>query len=321
MNLSLLESISGCRVLVIGDVMLDEYIIGHVRRISPEAPIPVVEAAHREYRPGGASNVAANIAALGGVPLLCGVVGVDEAARTLGHVLGDAGLGVPALIGAADRPTTLKSRIMAHGQQMLRLDSESTAPIPEEVEADVLAWVRASMGQAKACVLSDYAKGVLTPGLCVAIMALAGEHGVPVVVDPKARDFGRYAGATVITPNLREAAVAANHPPDGPHDVDALAADLMTAVGGAALLITRSEAGMSLYQPGVAALHIPTRAQAVHDVTGAGDTVVGALALALAARAPLADAAGMANVAAGIVVGKLGTATVTPAELRAAVGG
>ncbi len=316
----ILDAFAGKRVLVIGDVMLDEYITGEVRRISPEAPIPVVETRGHEYRPGGASNVAVNIATLGGVPLLCGVVGDDDMADKLALVLQPVdSSGEMALVHSKDRPTTVKTRIVAHGQQMLRLDTESQQPIPELIEERIISWFRGECARADACVLSDYAKGVLTPRLCRTLITMARAANLPVIVDPKGRQYDRYSGATVITPNKREAALAANVAADRPYDVDVVAIKLLDELGGANLLVTRSEEGMSLYRAGHAPLHIPTHALKVYDVTGAGDTVVGALALGLAAGAALPVAAHLANVAAGVVVGQLGAASLTREELRTSV--
>lgn len=307
-------------ILVVGDVMLDEYIYGTVKRISPEAPIPIVETQRREYRPGGASNVARNIAALGGTPLLCGIVGTDAHAAILSAHLHDS---VAAhhltLIPAADRPTTLKTRVVAHGQQMLRLDTEQTDPISSVLEDALMTVIQAAMPRVAACVLSDYAKGVLTPALCARVMALGHQLRVPIIVDPKGCDFAKYRGADVLTPNLGEAALASGIPVDGLTAPDRMADPLLQLLPGTALLITRGEAGMSLYQVAAPPRHIPAMSRAVYDVTGAGDTVVAVLALALASGSPLEEAIVLANLAAGEVVSKLGTSTVTLAELRGAL--
>jgi rfaE bifunctional protein kinase chain/domain len=317
----IISAFSGQSILVVGDVMLDEYIWGDVRRISPEAPVPVVETRQRTYRPGGAGNVAANIGALGGLPLLCGVVGADPPAEQLAQALALDRPGiVVGLIRSPSQPTTVKSRIVAHGQQMLRLDTEANRPIPPEAENMVLAWCDQRMAQATACVLSDYAKGVLTERVCRALIELARARGLPVVVDPKGRDYGKYAGATVVTPNTHEAAVALGLAPGAMLDADRAAEALLGLLPGTSLLITHGAAGMSLYRAGQPRVHIPARTRPVYDVTGAGDTVVATLALAVAAGAPLERAAVIANAAAGIVVGKVGTATVALDELRDALG-
>ena len=316
----ILAAFPGKRVLVIGDVMLDEYIWGEVRRISPEAPVPVVKTQRRTYRPGGAGNAAANIAALGGLPLLCGVVGQDAMISQLVQALAENGVTInDGLIPSPDRPTTVKSRIVAQDQQMLRLDIETQQPISSHVEDAVLAWCKQHIDRTNVCILSDYAKGVLTGRVCQEIIGLVRSKNLPVVVDPKGQDYCKYAGATVVTPNAHEAAIATNHLTNAPFDLGHTAQYLLDQLAEASLLITQGAEGMSLYRHGQPRLHIPAKARNVYDVTGAGDTVVATLALALAAGAALEQAAHLANLAAGIVVGKFGTATVTRDELLAAI--
>ncbi|MDW8267735.1 MAG: PfkB family carbohydrate kinase, partial [Anaerolineae bacterium] len=204
-------------MLIVGDLMLDEYIWGDVRRISPEAPVPVVHRRGQSYRPGGAGNVAANVAALDGVPVLVGIVGADPMAQALRTALAAVGVdGADGLIAVADRPTTVKSRVMGHHQQMLRIDTEVTEPISPAVAEQVIACCRQHIAGAEVCLLSDYAKGLLTPALCQELIGLARRRGIPVVVDPKGRDYRKYAGATVVTPNTAEALLAAGlHLEDG----------------------------------------------------------------------------------------------------------
>lgn len=311
-----IASFSQQHVLILGDVILDEYIFGEVKRISPEAPIPVVETRRREYRAGGASNVAVNVASLGGAPLLCGVVGGDTAAVQLGDVLNERlAEGRAHLVPSTDRPTSLKSRVIAHSQQMLRLDTEATRPVPGEVEDAILAWVEAQLATVQACVLSDYAKGVLTDRVCREVIRLATRRDLPVIIDPKGTRYERYAGATIITPNRNEAIVATNRPINAPEDLELAARELLALLDGANLLITRGEEGMSLFRQQQAPVHFPAQARTVFDVTGAGDTVVGTLALAMATGMPLEQAVMLANLAASIVVGKLGTSSVTGEEL------
>ncbi|HEY3378393.1 MAG TPA: D-glycero-beta-D-manno-heptose-7-phosphate kinase [Armatimonadota bacterium] len=312
-----LDACAQQRVLIIGDIILDEYIFGEVRRISPEAPIPVVVTRRREYRAGGAGNVALNIAALGGTPLLCGVVGADVPATQLADMLGkQLTPGTAYLITSPDRPTTLKSRILAQNQQMVRLDTEETAPVPASVEEELLAVVRAQLQSVQAVVLSDYAKGVLSDRVCREVITLGAAHGLPVIVDPKGVGYARYAGCTLITPNRYEACVATNQSIHSPADLDAVAAALLALLAGGSLLLTRGEEGMSLYRPQQAPMHIAAKARTVYDVTGAGDTVVANLALALATRLPMEAAVALANYAASIVVGKLGATPVTRDEMR-----
>jgi D-glycero-beta-D-manno-heptose-7-phosphate kinase len=316
---ALIGRFAGQRVLVIGDVMLDEYVWGEVSRISPEAPVPVVNVLRRTYRPGGASNVAASIAALGGAPTLIGVVGADQMADALKQALVVLGVAPTGLTSVSDRPTTVKTRILAHSQQMLRCDVEVTSPIGPAVEEALLRQVQANLPTATVCVLSDYAKGVLTERVCQSIIQSAARAAVPVIVDPKGLRYERYAGATVITPNLNEAALATQVAIHGPEQLGQAAGALMDRLSGSAVIITRGAEGMTLFRPGAEPLTVPTRAHAVYDVTGAGDTVVAVLAVALGGQASLPDAMQLATVAAGIAIGKLGTATVSQDELLAAL--
>jgi D-beta-D-heptose 7-phosphate kinase/D-beta-D-heptose 1-phosphate adenosyltransferase len=313
---------TGQRVVVLGDVMLDEYVHGDVSRISPEAPVPVLEIRERVFRAGGAANAAANVASLGGVPVLVGVVGEDGGATTVGTLLAAAGVETRALIATSDRPTTVKTRIVARGQQIVRLDHEAKASLASQAEDRVLAAVEREMERAGACIISDYAKGVVSERVAQAAIGAARRAGRPVIVDPKARSFAKYRGATVVTPNTRELELAAGRSPVHTDDeVIGAAAAVLPALEGAVLLVTRGALGMSLFMPGVPAVHLPTAAKAVYDVVGAGDTVVSTLALGLSVKASIELAVELANRAAGIVVSKQGTATVSPAELRVAMTG
>ena len=306
---------TGRTILVAGDVMLDEYVWGDVNRISPEAPVPVVEVHHRTYSLGGAANVAANIASLGGRPLLLGLIGRDEPADILQTALRTRGIETTGLQVDDSRPTTLKTRIVAQNRQVARLDCEDRSNPTTDLENRMVAWLAERLPEADACVISDYSKGAVSPKLAERLIEFASQAKKPVVVDPKARDFRRYRGATVITPNLLEARLAAGCEDGEELPLGQLAMRLIRRVGSTALLITRGPAGMSLYRRGMRPLHIPATARAVFDVTGAGDTVVGTLALAIGAGQPLEQAAMLANRAAGIVVGKLGTACVALEEL------
>lgn len=296
--------------------MLDEYVWGDARRISPEAPVPVIEVQRRSYSTGGAANVAANIGALGGRALLCGLIGHDLNGEALKSSLLASGVETSGLHVDGSRPTTTKTRIMAQNHQIARLDAEDrTAPSPALLKA-LLNWIEQAMTQTDACVISDYAKGVVTTRLAQHVLRLAERAGKPVVVDPKARDFRHYRGASVITPNIQEACRAANCEPDASSDLERLGRRLVKVLRRGAVLLTRGADGMSLFaSPEAAPLHIPAEARSVFDVTGAGDTVVSTLALALAAGDSIEDAARLANRAAGIVVGKLGAASVAPDEL------
>jgi D-beta-D-heptose 7-phosphate kinase/D-beta-D-heptose 1-phosphate adenosyltransferase len=311
------------RVLVVGDLMVDRYYAGSVRRISPEAPVPVVEVSEELQRFGGAANVAHNLRRLGAAVELCGVVGQDAEGLWLRAELERAGIGVEGLIPDAGRPTILKCRIVAHHQQVVRFDRERGGPHPDEVQRAVEAHLRRVWPRVDAVVVSDYGKGLVQERLMDRLRALnRGRAARPVAVDPKSPEFSLYRRATVVTPNLAEALAAARvGPGQGAAGLEQAGAALSRAAGGAAILITRGEAGMSLFQPGSAPLHIPTVAREVFDVTGAGDTVVGVLALALAVGAPLPEAARLANTAAGIVVGEFGTVPVSREQLHAALAG
>jgi D-beta-D-heptose 7-phosphate kinase/D-beta-D-heptose 1-phosphate adenosyltransferase len=313
----LLAEFSGRRVLVLGDVMLDEYIWGEVRRISPEAPVPVVEVRRRSFVPGGAANTAANVAALGGRPLLVSAVGRDHAASKLRELLTQHGTDPAGLCADADRSTTMKSRIVAHNQQVARLDVEEREPLSPALEDALLAAVHKHLPRAEACILSDYGKGVVTARVARECIRLARQAGRPVIVDPKGADYSKYRGATIVKPNLHEAERSAKVEITSEAALGEAAGRLLEVLGGSALLVTRGPDGMSLFRPGVAPWHVPAVVRNVFDVTGAGDTVAGTLAMGLAAGGALEPAIQLANRAASIVVGKVGTATVTCEELRA----
>ncbi|WP_410013422.1 bifunctional D-glycero-beta-D-manno-heptose-7-phosphate kinase/D-glycero-beta-D-manno-heptose 1-phosphate adenylyltransferase HldE [Sodalis sp. C49] len=302
-------------VLVVGDVMLDRYWSGPTSRISPEAPVPVVKVDTIEERPGGAANVAMNIAALGAGSRLVGLTGVDDAARALGERLN--GVSVTCdFVAVSTHPTITKLRVLSRNQQLLRLDFEQGF---DGVDAGpLLERIKTALPAAGAMVLSDYAKGALAR--VQDMIQLARAAGVPVLVDPKGTDFARYRGATMLTPNLSEFEAVAGRSADEA-DLVARGMKMIADYGLSALLITRSEQGMTLLQPGKPPLNLPTQAQEVYDVTGAGDTVIGVLAAALAAGNPLEECCFLANAAAGVVVGKLGTSTVSPIELENAIHG
>ncbi len=314
---SLVARLRGACALVLGDVMLDEYVWGQVNRISPEAPVPVVDVRTRTYVPGGAANVAAGIAALGGRPLVGGVVGDDEAAAQLRGALGERGLELDGLETVGGRSTTTKTRVIAHSQQVVRADVEERRPVPEEAAADLRRWAESRLERADVVVVSDYAKGVVSAELAQGVIEAAREAEKPVVVDPKGSDYSKYRGATVITPNIGDAKRAANLAPDGFVELGEIARRLAAAVPGTSLLITRGSEGMSLVSDS-GSIDVDAAAKDVYDVTGAGDTVVAALAVALGSGLPLEDAVRLANAAAGVVVGKVGTASVTLGELTAA---
>ncbi|MCG3461997.1 bifunctional D-glycero-beta-D-manno-heptose-7-phosphate kinase/D-glycero-beta-D-manno-heptose 1-phosphate adenylyltransferase HldE [Xenorhabdus bovienii] len=302
-------------VLVVGDVMLDRYWYGPTSRISPEAPVPVVKVDTIEERPGGAANVAMNIASLGAHSHLIGLTGIDDAARALNEKLSSVKVQCN-FVAVPTHPTITKLRVLSRNQQLIRLDFEEGF---QNVDAQpMLEKIKQSLPHVGALVLSDYAKGALSQ---IQIMIkLANEAHVPVLIDPKGSDFERYRGATLLTPNMSEFEAVVGHCKDDDELVEK-GTKLVQDLELKALLITRSERGMSLLRVGQPPLHLPTQAQEVFDVTGAGDTVIGVLATALAAGKPLNEACYLANAAAGVVVGKLGTSTVSPVELENAVRG
>ena len=303
---------SSTRVVVAGDVMLDRYLFGSTGRISPEAPVPVVHVQETDDRPGGAANVAVNLAALGAATSLVGVVGKDAAATSLGSILGDQGIDC-RFATADDRPTITKTRVQSRGQQLIRLDEENAMAMPGSAMPDAL---RSVIDSAGAVVLSDYGKGALAD--VATMIAACRDAGVPVLVDPKGTDFSKYRGATIITPNQSEfEAVAGRSGTD--EELVERARSMMDDLELDALLVTRSEKGMLLVEAGAEPLFLSTQAREVYDVTGAGDTVIATLAGALASGQGFAAAAALANLAAGLVVRKIGVATVTPGELSAAL--
>ena len=309
---ALLARMAGRRVAVIGDVMIDEWIWGRVSRISPEAPVPVVAVHDHSFTLGGSGNVASNLRALGAQVTIVAVVG-DDAENARARALLDAiGCDASGLCVLDDRPTTRKTRVVAHNQQVVRADWESTAPLREADRARVVAAVRRAIAGVDAVVLSDYAKGLFHREIVEAALA------APVVVaDPKPANVGLFAGVTCIAPNVAEAAQASGIAIGDDASLARAAQALLDRVGCAHVLITRGEAGMSLFGRGGTRDDIPSVARTVFDVSGAGDTVVAVLTLALAAGVPIATATRLANFAAGAVVEKLGTATATPAEIVA----
>ncbi|MBZ0256413.1 D-glycero-beta-D-manno-heptose-7-phosphate kinase [bacterium] len=313
---NILDRFVGLKVLIVGDVMLDEYIWGDVDRVSPEAPVPVVNIHNRTWAPGGAANAAANIQSLGGHAMLCGATGADYQGDKLREQLQAHHVGVDGLTAVKDRATSTKTRIIARGQQMVRVDSESREPLPQEAENVLVEFVEAAMKVHDACILSDYNKGVLSERLSQAAIQASLKSGKPVVVDPKGVDYKKYGNATVIKPNTSELEEAIGRPIESESDLLQAGQKILSIVGDSALLVTRGAGGMTLFQRGRPEQHIPTMARTVYDVTGAGDTVVSALAMALSAGAELLDGAHLANYAAGVVVGKVGTATVSLDDLR-----
>lgn len=311
-----LDRISEVKVLVVGDVMLDQYWWGTVDRISPEAPVPVMRLRRRTYSPGGAANVAANIAGLGATPLLVGAIGCDEHAGLFCEVLQDAGVPAGHLLRSENHPTTVKTRVIAHSQQLVRIDQEADDGFNDVDENLLLHAIENAVGSADILVVSDYGKGLLTKVVISRLIEAAKAAGKMILIDPKGKEYAKYRGASLITPNKREASEACSFEIDRPGGVDQAGEHLMSAHGFGSVLITRGEEGMSLYQPGADPIHLTAIAKEVYDVTGAGDTVIATLAAALGAGADLESAARVANAAAGIVVEQVGTTPVKLEELR-----
>jgi D-beta-D-heptose 7-phosphate kinase/D-beta-D-heptose 1-phosphate adenosyltransferase len=308
--------------------MLDHFVYGRVNRISPEAPVPVVEFDHEQYRVGGAGNVAHNAAALGAAVQLVGVVGRDEAARTVAHALGEIGVPTDGLVTAADRPTTRKMRIVTtRNQQVARVDYESDVDAPVDLEGRLAEAIVDRLPRCDVVIVSDYLKGVITSGIGATLAAEAARRGIPWLVDPKIPHIDLYRGATLVTPNHHEAEVAAAMRVRTDEEAGEAARRIRDRAGCRSVLVTRGERGMWLLDGSASTpdalreISLPAVAREVADVTGAGDTVIATIGVALAAGATLLEAAELSNHAAGISVGKFGPATVSPAEVLASFGG
>ncbi len=314
---ALLDAMRGRRVVVIGDCMLDRYLVGDTERISPEAPVPVVSVTERRLALGGAANVAANVAALGGQAALVGVLGADHDGEALSALISAAGIGGDGLLALEDRPTTTKTRVVARGQQVVRIDEETDQPLDAAALAEITRLATAAIATADAVVFEDYDKGLLAPALIQAAMAAARARKIPVVVDPKFRSFFEYAGATVFKPNRRELSAAI--PGIDLGSAAALASavarlkveHLMLTLGAGGMVVVSRDGGRPPHL-------IASLAREVFDVSGAGDTVSAWVASALAAGATAIEAAELANLAASVEVAKAGVATVSPEEVRAA---
>jgi len=318
----IIDHFSRARVLVIGDIMVDHFIWGRVSRISPEAPVPVVEVKRESYLLGGSANVLHNVVAMGGQPFAAGVIGSDARGAWLVRELKRMKVDTGGIVEEKGRPTTVKTRIVAHSQQMVRYDRESRQPIRPGSIRRIVKYTEQIRNGLGAVILSDYSKGVISEALLNGIREATAGKGIMTCVDPKQSDFSLYRGFDVITPNHHEAQRAMgiediNGARAGEADVRILKAvkGLLDRLGLKALLMTRGEEGMSLYESSGAVTHIPAVAREVFDVTGAGDTTIGVFSLSLAAGASFREAAFLANQAAGIAVGKVGTATVSREEL------
>lgn len=309
------------KILVIGDLILDEFIWGKVRRISPEAPVPVVEVERESLRLGGSANVVNNLKALGCKVTLSGVIGNDSNGDRLRDLLEDMDVNCDGVIVKDNRPTAIKTRVIAQHQQIVRFDRERSIPIKESTAKSILEYLQDNLGDVDAVIVSDYGKGVISKKLLDKALPEISGRGIPIAVDPKPVNFPYYREVTVTTPNHHEAAHASGIETDSEEGLAKAAQKLLAKNKAKSILITRGENGMSLFESDGEVTHIPTVARDVYDVTGAGDTVIATMALAMASGATLKEAALMANYAAGIVVAKLGTATATVEELKAAING
>jgi D-beta-D-heptose 7-phosphate kinase/D-beta-D-heptose 1-phosphate adenosyltransferase len=315
----IIDNFAGRRIVVLGDLMLDEFIWGEVRRISPEAPVPVVEVKRETWHLGGAGNVVSNLLELGASAVPVGIVGDDEAAELLRNRLAERGAGIYGIVADPVRPTTRKTRIVAHSQQMVRADREDRSPIPPKIEDRIIAVFMGAIESADAVIISDYDKGLLTPRVLSETIEAGRAKARIVCLDPKVRNFQHYRRVDVVTPNQLEAERATNIEIVDEKSLGAALHRIRETLDCRNVLITRGEHGMTLLNADGSLINIPTVAREVYDVTGAGDTVIATLTLALASGAGLEEAAVIANHAAGVVVGKIGTATVSRSELSSAL--
>lgn len=312
----IIGAIGKSRVLILGDIMLDEYLIGQVARISPEAPVPVVDIESSRHLLGGAANVAANIRALGNEPILVGVVGEDEAAVRLKALLHDKNISSDSLVADTSRQTTIKTRVIAHSQQVVRADRETRSDLSPEVERTVLKQIEDVADEVAAIIISDYGKGVITKSLLEKVIDLCINKGIFIAVDPKENRFNNYRRVSLITPNHHEAGFAYGRRINTEEDLLEVGRGLLQRLEAKAILITRGAEGMSLFQSDCEPTHIPTFAREVFDVTGAGDTVIAVYVAAVAAGADMVEAAVVANAGAGHTVAEIGTASVTSQQLK-----
>ncbi|MCX7919816.1 MAG: D-glycero-beta-D-manno-heptose-7-phosphate kinase [bacterium] len=315
----LVHKFNRARILVIGDLMLDEFIWGKVNRISPEAPVPVVRVTAQTYVLGGAGNVANNIKTLNGNVDIAGVIGNDEIGQKLLHEFKTRKINSKLVITDTTRPTTLKTRVIAHNQQIVRVDREATESVADDITTQIIEGTKKIIDDIDAIIIEDYGKGVITARLLKEVLALARKHDKYVSVDPKVDHFTLYKKVDIITPNHYEAGAFIGQEITDEQSLLSVGKQLVEALEGANVLITRGEEGMSLFEPTGDITHIPTVAKEVYDVSGAGDTVIGTLTLALSVGGSFKEAAMLSNFAAGVVVGKVGVATVTPEELISAI--
>jgi D-glycero-beta-D-manno-heptose-7-phosphate kinase len=300
------KGFAGKRIAVIGDLMLDRYFWGKVSRTSPEAPVPVVEIDEESTRLGGAANVANNIASLGGVPIMIGIVGKDTGADSLQTLIAEKGFPVTGIIIDSSRPTTIKTRVIAHGQHVVRIDQEEKIDITVDTQQKILAALENQIKSINGIILQDYNKGVLTKGLIQSVIRLAKEYKKPVTVDPKSNNFFEYQGVSVFKPNRKEAEEALGHRLNTLDDMKGAAYDLLKKLAAENILLTLGEMGMILLEQNGSLAHVETKARHVADVSGAGDTVIATLTMAMVAGASIRESAALANYAGGIVCGEVG---------------
>lgn len=316
--LTTLKNSKNHNIIVAGDLMLDEFHWCHVSRISPEAPVPICKIERTELLPGGAANVAHNIKTLGFKPFLLGVIGADSSGKKLIEQLHKAKVSADYILKDPERPTTLKTRVIAHHQQVVRVDKEDTTELSEAIQSQFSYKLKLLTTPIHGIVISDYLKGTITNAMLSELIKFGQSHSIPIVVDPKGTEYKKYTGATVLTPNFGEFQQAIHQTIHSEEELETEARKMIKDLHLEGLIITRSEKGISIFTK-KDRMDIPTKAREVYDITGAGDTVISVLTLGLASGLSLSDAALLANEAAGIVVGKLGTATVTLDELKHAL--
>ena len=312
----ILQQCHGKRIAVVGDVMIDRYYWGVVHRISPEAPVPVVEVEKESVRFGGAANVANNIQILGGIPLLVGLVGNDHPGTMFHEMLVEQGMETTGIVVDGSRPTTMKTRVIAQGQHVVRIDNESKQECPDHLRHRIIDAVRYNIHSIDAIILEDYNKGVITREVIQEIIAVAVKYKKIVTVDPKFNNFLEYRNVTVFKPNRRETEEVLGGRLRTDEDVEVAGKKLLAMLGAENVLLTRSEQGMTLVEASGAVTHLPSMAHVVQDVSGAGDTVISTLTLVLAAGATVREASVMADCAGGIVVGSVGIVPVLPEQLK-----
>jgi rfaE bifunctional protein kinase chain/domain len=316
---SSIDRFAGKRIAVVGDLMVDRYYWGAVRRVSPEAPVPVVEVESESVRLGGAANVAHNIRSLGGIPVVIGLTGDDHPGEVLRELVRDAGFDGSGVVVDSSRPTTIKTRVIAQGQHVVRIDNESKAPCSDAHRRKLVDVMRKEMPTLDGIIIEDYNKGVVSRELIEEVTALARQHRRIVTVDPKFDNFLEFKGVTVFKPNRREAEEVLGGRLRTTQDIERAGKQLLEMLGADNILLTRGEDGMSLFEAGGGVLHLPSVAENVQDVSGAGDTVISTLTMALASGVGIREACMLANCASGVVVGAIGIAPIRPDELRAAV--